>query len=207
MFEQFEPYGVVPILSVPTVETGIKACEALIAGELPIAEITFRTDAGAEAIKEVADRYPEMVIGAGTLLSPEDVKKARDNGAHFGVSPGCSRELIRSSIEEGLPFAPGVCSPSDIMCALEEGVTDLKYFPAEKSGGAKMLEALAAPFKHAGVRFCPTGGIKPSNMRQYLRLDTVPAVAGSWLGKRDRLENEEWDDITRLASEAVYTAR
>ena len=207
MFDQFEQYGVVPVISVPSAEAGINVCEALIAGGLPVAEITFRTDAAADTIKEVDQRYPEMLIGAGTLLTPDDVKKAKDSGARFGMTPGCNRDVIQCANEEGLPLAPGVASASDIMCALQEGVRDLKFFPADKCGGVPMLEALSAPFKHAGVRFCPTGGIKPCNMRNYLALDTVPVVGGSWIGKKNKIDNEDWDDITRLACEAVCTAK
>ncbi|NOY82586.1 MAG: bifunctional 4-hydroxy-2-oxoglutarate aldolase/2-dehydro-3-deoxy-phosphogluconate aldolase [Kiritimatiellaeota bacterium] len=207
MFARLSETGVVPILTVEDVQAGLRACEALLAGGLSVAEITFRTEAAAEAIASAAARFPDLLLGAGTLITPDDVRRAVDAGARFAVAPGCSRRVIEAALEFGLPLAPGVCTPSDIERALEYDLLYLKFFPGEAMGGVGTLKALAGPYGHLGVRFIPTGGVNIENMRTYLGLPHVAFVAGSWIARKDMIRVGEWGSITRSAKEALEVVR
>ena len=207
MFETLSKYKVVPVVAVDSAEEGLRLCEALQAGGLPVAEITFRTRAAEATIREASKRFPEMILGAGTVLTADQMKRAKDAGAKFAVSPGCNPTTIRAAKEVGLSFAPGVCTPSDVERALELGCRQMKFFPAEASGGVGMLKALIGPYGHLGIRFCPTGGVKASNMRDYLALREVAFVGGTWIAKKDLVKAGDWAGISRLASEAVALAR
>ena len=153
MLEKLRKHGVVPVIAVDTPEDGLRLCEALLKGGLPVAEITFRTTAAAETIKAASTHFPELILGAGTVLTTDQVKKAVDAGAKFAVAPGCNPRIIEAAQQAGLFFAPGICTPSDIERALELGCKLLKFFPAEASGGVKMLKALIGPYGHTGVQF------------------------------------------------------
>ena len=145
MFDRLRSYGVVPVVAVDSPDEGLRLCEALIAGGLPVAEITFRTAAAEATIREAAKRFPEMILGAGTILTAEQMRKAVDAGARFAVAPGCNPTTIAAARECGMPFAPGVCTPSDVERAVEMGCSLLKFFPAEATGGVAMLKALLGP--------------------------------------------------------------
>lgn len=203
MFETLEKFGVLPVIAVDTVEQGLHVCEALSAGGLPAAEITFRTDAAEKTIRAVVKEFPEMTVGAGTVLTVVDLHRAIDAGATFAVAPGCNPTVVRAAVEAGFGFAPGICTPSDVERAIELGVKDLKFFPAEAAGGVTMLKAMCAPYSHLGIRLCPTGGIKPANMMDYLSLPQVSVVGGTWLANKDDIRAGSWSKITDLAREAV----
>ncbi len=207
MFNQVANHSVVPVISAETVDDGLNVCEALLEGGLPIAEITFRTAAAADIIRSATERFPEMSIGAGTLLKVDDLEQAIQAGARFAVAPGCNLKLVQAAVERNFAFAPGVCTPTEIESALEYGIKTLKFFPAEASGGVKMLKALSAPYAHLNVTFVPTGGINVDNMCDYLRLSQVNTVAGTWLAKKDVIAAKNWGRITQLAREALERAR
>ncbi|MGY1623815.1 bifunctional 4-hydroxy-2-oxoglutarate aldolase/2-dehydro-3-deoxy-phosphogluconate aldolase [Geodermatophilus sp. SYSU D00965] len=178
--------------------------DALVAGGLPVAEVTFRTPAAADAIRAVADRG-DVLVGAGTVLTPAQVDRAVAAGARYVVSPGLSRAVVERCAEHGVPALPGVVTATEVQAALELGVTTVKFFPAGTSGGARAVAALAAPFGE--VRFVPTGGIGPADLADYLRLDAVVAVGGSWMVPRDRIAAGDLATVTRLTAEAVALVR
>ncbi len=206
MFARLAPYGVIPVLALENPDQGLHVCEALLEGGLPVAEITFRTTAAADVIRAVSRQFPALTVGAGTVLTAADLQRAMDAGARFAVAPGCNPTVVRAAVEAGFPFAPGVCTPSDIERALELGVRNLKFFPAEAAGGVKMLKALAAPYAHLKPSFCPTGGLSPENMAADLAIPQVPVVGGTWLGPKDALAKGDWKRIAALAAEAVAIA-
>lgn len=207
MFDSIVPYGVVPVVAVDSPDHGLRLCEALMAGGLPVAEITFRTKAAEATIRAAAVRFPEMILGAGTVLTADQVRCAVDAGAKFAVAPGCTPTTLLAAADAGLPFAPGVCTPSDVERAIAHGADTLKFFPAEAAGGVAMLKALIGPYGHLGLRFCPTGGITVGNMCDYLRLKEVPFVGGTWIAKKDAIAAGRWQEITDAAREAVETAK
>ena len=203
MFAQLRKYGVVPVVAVDTPDNGLRLCEALLAGGLPVAEITFRTEAAEATIRAAAGSFPEIALGAGTVLSVDQLRRAMDAGAKFAVAPGCNPAVVTAAVESGFAFAPGVCTPSDIEMALSLGVRTLKFFPAEAAGGVKMLKSLIAPYGHLGIEFCPTGGVNQDNMMSYLALPEVAFVGGTWLAKKDMIAAGEWERVTELARLAV----
>ena len=194
---------VVPVLAVDDVKTGVKLCSVLRESGLNCAEITFRTSAAAGIISEVSRLYPDMFVGAGTVLNLNDLKRAQDSGAKFAVAPGCNPKIVATAVEAGFPFLPGIANPSDIECALDLGCRALKFFPAEQLGGLKLLKALIAPYKHLGVKFMPTGGISLENMKSYLEVKEIIAVGGTWLAKPEDLKAGNWDAIKSIADGTV----
>lgn len=203
MTPNLSQYGVVPVIAVNSSDDGLWLCEALMRGGLPVAEITFRTAAAAETIRAATKRFPELILGAGTVLTPEQMQQAADAGASFAVAPGCNTRVINAALKAGILFAPGVCTPSDVERAVEAGCSLLKFFPAEASGGIKMLKALIGPYGHLGITFCPTGGIKPENLPDYLAIPQVAFAGGTWLAPKDAVKARDWKRITTLAREAV----
>jgi 2-dehydro-3-deoxyphosphogluconate aldolase/(4S)-4-hydroxy-2-oxoglutarate aldolase len=193
---------IIPVLVVNTVEEGIRICDILYRCGLPSAEITFRTSAGEGTIREALKRFPDMVAGAGTILNTEDLKRAHDAGAKFAVAPGCNPKVMKAAVELGIPFFPGVCTPSDIECAYENGASIMKFFPAEASGGISMLKALLGPFKHLGIKFIPLGGLDASNVKKYLDMKEVLAVGGSWMVKQEDVSAGKWDLVEKNINEA-----
>lgn len=181
--------------------------EALLGGGLDVMEITFRTAAAAGAIRRIAARYPTMLLGAGTLLEPDQVLRARDAGAVFGLAPGLNPRIVEAAAGCGLRFAPGVMTPGEVEQALALGCKLLKFFPAETAGGIGMLKALAGPYGHTGVRFIPTGGISAGNMGDYLKLPIVAAIGGSWMVDKALVAAGNWAEITRLTRAALAIAR
>jgi 2-dehydro-3-deoxyphosphogluconate aldolase/(4S)-4-hydroxy-2-oxoglutarate aldolase len=177
--------------------------EALLAGGLNCIEVTFRTAGAAESIANIRRALPSAVVGAGTLLTADQVKKAVDAGAQFGVSPGLSEAVSRAAHENKLPLFPGVITPTEVMAALELGWKHLKFFPAETFGGMNALKALAGPFGHTGVQFVPTGGITAATLPSYLALPQVAAIGGSWMAERKLVADKAWDKITTLTAEAM----
>ena len=165
-------------------------------------ELTLRTSAALECLKAITTEVPEMMAGAGTIIIPEQVDQVLNAGAAFAVSPGTNPVVIRRAIELGLPFAPGVLTPTDIDVAVHAGCRELKFFPAEQSGGLSMLSAIKAPYAHLGLKYIPLGGVTTANLESYLRDPDVLAVGGSWLAKKDSIDAERWDEITKAAREA-----
>ncbi len=194
---------IVPVLVLNDVESGLKMCEILVECGLPAAEITFRTQAAEAIIKEAAKRFPDLYLGAGTILNVHDLKRAFDAGAKFAVAPGFNPTVVRAAVESDFAFAPGVCTPSEVEQAHELGCKFLKFFPAEAAGGVKMLKSLIAPYKHLGIRFMPTGGVTADNVLNYLAIKEVVAVGGTWLGKSDEIAAGNWDGIRATVKKAV----
>ena len=194
--------GVVPVIAIDSVAHALPLADALLAGGLPVVEITFRTSAAAEVIRLLAKERPALIVGAGTVLTPETVKIAVDAGARFAVAPGLNPRVVQAAKELNLPFVPGIANPSDIEAGLELGCKLLKFFPAEALGGTRLLSALSAPYKHTGVRFMPTGGASPANLESYLKLDTVAAVGGTWIAKKEDMAEGKWEMIAQRCREA-----
>jgi 2-dehydro-3-deoxyphosphogluconate aldolase/(4S)-4-hydroxy-2-oxoglutarate aldolase len=178
--------------------------DALVTGGLPVAEVTFRTAAAAEAIRVIADRG-DVLVGAGTVLTPAQVDQAVAAGARYVVSPGTSRAVVERCAEHGVPALPGAVTATEVQAALELGLDTVKFFPAGTSGGAAAIKALAAPF--GGVKFVPTGGVGPSNLAEYLAVPAVVAVGGSWMVPADRIAAHDKAGLVDLVSTAVATAR
>jgi len=176
---------IVPVLVLDSLDEGLKMCDTLCANGLPAAEITFRTAVAEAVIREAAKRFPDMLIGAGTVLNTADLHRAADAGARFAVAPGFNPTVVREALKEKIDFIPGILTPGEIEQGLELGLRTFKFFPAEAAGGATMLKALIAPYRHLGVRFMPTGGVKPANVESYLAIPEVAAVGGTWLNGAD----------------------
>ncbi|HEU5036492.1 MAG TPA: bifunctional 4-hydroxy-2-oxoglutarate aldolase/2-dehydro-3-deoxy-phosphogluconate aldolase [Nocardioides sp.] len=196
---------VMPVVVASTPAEGVGIARALVAGGLPAIELTLRTDAALDAIRAIAAEVPEILVGAGTITRPGHAKLAADAGASFLVSPGTTGSLLRAMQDTGLPFLPGVATLSEVLAALESGCTDLKFFPAEASGGTAFLKAAAGPVPTA--RFCPTGGITAATAPSYLALSNVGCVGGSWLTPADAVAAGDWGRITALAAEAAALVR
>lgn len=186
---------IVPVLVLENVQFGLKMCEILVENGLPAAEITFRTAAAEEIIREAAKNFPDLYLGAGTILNTRDLDRAFDAGARFAVAPGFNPTVVKAAVSAGRPFAPGVCTPSEVEQAMELGCRFLKFFPAEAAGGVKMLKSIIAPYRHLGIRFMPTGGVTSANAADYLAIKEVAAVGGTWLGKADDIKAGNWDGI------------
>jgi 2-dehydro-3-deoxyphosphogluconate aldolase/(4S)-4-hydroxy-2-oxoglutarate aldolase len=193
---QIAQFRIVPVIAIEQVEWALPLADALIAGGLPLAEITFRTAAAAEVMTLLSRERPQLLLGAGTILTAENVKRAVECGACFGVAPGTNPEVVAAAQAAGLPFTPGVVTPSEVEQALALGCTALKFFPAEASGGVAMLKSLIGPYAHTGVRFIPTGGVTPANVESYLALPQVLAVGGTWLATKEDLGAGRWEEIS-----------
>lgn len=198
---------IVPVLVLTSGQKALRLGELLLKHGLGAAEITFRTKEAAGIIRSLSARFPELYIGAGTILNPDDLKRAFDSGARFAVAPGLNPRVVKAAVENGFPFAPGVCTPSEIEQACDLGCRFLKFFPAEAAGGISMLKAMAAPYRHLGLKFMPTGGVTSRNAPEYLAVGDVAAVGGTWLGKAADLEADEWEKIETLIAEAATIAK
>lgn len=207
MFSDLRRYRVVPVIAVDTPDQGLRLCEALIAGGLPVAEITFRTAAAEATIRAAAKRFPELILGAGTVLTVDQLERAIGAGAKFAVAPGCNPKVVTAAVGMGFPFAPGVCTPSDIESAFACGAKTMKFFPAEAAGGVDMLKALIGPYGHLGIEFCPTGGLSEANMKSYLALPQVAFIGGTWIARKEQMAAGNWDAITATARSAVAAAQ
>ena len=195
---------IIPVLVLDDAASAAALAHALVAGGLPALEVTLRTPAALDAIRAMAD-VAGGIVGAGTLLSPDDIRAAKDAGARFGVSPGATPRLIAASIEIGLPLLPGAATASDVMALWEQGYDMMKFFPAEAAGGAPALKAIGAPIPQ--VSFCPTGGITPANAPSYLALPNVICAGGSWVAPKNMIATGDWAGTTALAAAAAALAR
>ena len=201
IMKKLEKTGIVPVVVLDDAKDALPLGECLMEGGLPAAEITFRTAAAEESIRRMAKAFPEMVIGAGTVLTEEQADRAIGAGARFIVSPGFNPRVTEHVLKKGVSMTPGVCTPTEIEAALQFNLDVLKFFPAEPSGGLKMIKALAAPY--VGVRFMPTGGISAENVRDYLRYDRIVACGGSWMVSGKLVREGRFDEIRRLVKEAA----
>lgn len=199
--ERIERYGLVPVVEIGRVEQAPPLLEALAGGGLPVAEITLRTDAGLRALAAARESHPSALVGAGTVRNPSDARRAIDAGAQFVVSPGTNLAVVEMCRTAGVLALPGVCTPSEVETAVGAGVGAMKFFPAGPMGGVAFLKALAGPFGE--VRFVPTGGVNPENLRDYLRLKNVIACGGSWLVAPVLLADERFEEIESLTRAAV----
>ncbi|MBD3419734.1 MAG: bifunctional 4-hydroxy-2-oxoglutarate aldolase/2-dehydro-3-deoxy-phosphogluconate aldolase [Chitinivibrionales bacterium] len=203
LMHQLYQKRIIPVAAVNSAEEALGLCDALAAGGLTILEITLRTEGAIRAIAEAAKRYPSMLIGAGTIMSPAQVTRACEAGAQFGVSPGIDADIVAQAQAHALPFIPGVMTPAEVQRGLGMGCTLLKFFPAEAAGGTAMLKALDGPFKSTGVKFIPLGGVGPANARDYLNMSNVAAIGGSWLARPSLIEGRKWKEITAKAQQAL----
>lgn len=200
MKQLLEETGVVPVVVIENADDAVPLARALLAGGLPVIEVTFRSQAAPQAIENIAQQVPEAVIGAGTVLNAEQVRIARDSGAGFIVSPGLYPPVVEASQADKLPVYPGISTATELQSAWNIGLRTVKFFPAELAGGIAMLKALGSVFRD--VKFMPTGGVSPGNLRDYLSLPAVAACGGSWLAPADLVAAQDFGGITHLASEA-----
>jgi len=201
ILEKIGELGIVPVVKIEKAEDALPLGRALMDGDLPIAEITFRTSAAEESIKALNKELPNLLVGAGTVLTVEQVKKAVSAGAQFIVSPGFNPKVVDYCVENSIPVTPGINNPTQIEMALERGIEVVKFFPAEASGGLPLLESMSAPY--TGIKFIPTGGINLNNLSSYLSNKKVHACGGSWMVKTDLISSGNFSEITRLTKEAV----
>ncbi len=195
---------VVPVLVVENADHAVPMAKALVAGGLTALEVTLRTKSAMDVIERIANEVPEAIIGVGTVTRPEQFEQVKKVGAKFVVSPGLTPTLAQAAKDNEMPFLPGAVTASEIIMAMELGITDLKFFPAGTSGGPSALKGFSSVF--SDIRFCPTGGVKPDNMHEYLSLPNVVTVGGTWLVTSDLLEKGDWAGITQLASDAKAKA-
>ena len=201
VLEKIQKIGIVPVVVLNDAKDAEPLAKALCNGGLPCAEVTFRTDAAEESIRIMSEKYPEMLVGAGTVLTTEQVDRAVAAGAKFIVSPGLNPKIVKYCVEKNILITPGICTPSEAEQAIENGLEVVKFFPAEPAGGLKMIKAMAAPY--TGLKFMPTGGINATNVREYLAYDKILACGGSWMVKGSLVEAGEFGKIEAMTKEAV----
>ena len=199
--EQFYDFAVVPVVVLEDAKDAVPLADALVKGGLPCAEVTFRTAAAEESIRLMCEKYPEMLVGAGTVLTKEQVDRAVAAGAKFIVSPGFDAEIVDYCLEKEIPVLPGCITPSEVAQAVKRGLKTVKFFPAEQAGGLPMIKAMAAPYTM--VKFMPTGGISAKNLKDYLGFDKIICCGGSWMVKGDMIAAGEFDKIKEMTAEAV----
>ena len=203
ILEEISNIGVVPVVAIDHKDDAAPLADALTKGGLPCAEVTFRTPAAEESIRIMADQFPDMLLGAGTVLTTEQADRAIAAGAKFIVSPGFNPKVVSHCIEKNIPITPGISSPSDMEQAIEMGLDAVKFFPAVPSGGLSMIKALAAPY-HT-MRFMPTGGVTPQNLTEFLDYPKILACGGTWMVKPELLATGNFEEITRLTRQTVRT--
>ena len=204
MEAKIEALGVVPVVVLQDAKDAVPLAKALCQGGLPCAEVTFRTAAAAESIRKMTQEFPEMLVGAGTVLTVKQVDEAVAAGAKFIVSPGFDPEIVDYCLDKKIPVFPGCITPSEVAQAVKRGLRVVKFFPAEQAGGVAMIKAMAAPYTM--MKFMPTGGISAKNLKDYLSFDKILCCGGSWMVKGDMIRNGEFDKIKELTKEAVELA-
>lgn len=205
IIKQIGKIGIVPVVVLDSPDQSLDLAHALIEGGLPCAEVTFRTAAAEESIKRIVREYPQMLVGAGTVLTTQQVDRAVAAGARFIVSPGLNPKVVRYCLDRNIPVCPGTQTPSEMEQAIELGLDVVKFFPAEASGGLKMIKAVAAPYTM--LKFMPTGGINAENVREYLKYDRILACGGSWMVKKDLIAAGEFGKIESMVREAAGIVR
>lgn len=199
--EVFASGPVVPVLVIENVEDAVPIANALMAGGIKVLEVTLRTPAAIDVIREIATHCPDAIVGAGTVTNATQLKQVTDAGAKFAISPGLTEELLEAGNDGSIALIPGIASISELMLGLDKGYSHFKFFPAEASGGVQSLKSIGGPFPN--VRFCPTGGINPGNYKDYLALSNVMCCGGSWLCPDAVVKEKRWEEITRLAKAAT----
>lgn len=197
--------GIIPVVVLNKVSDAVLLAQSLINGGLPCAEVTFRTDAAQESISAISKAFPQMFVGAGTVLTTEQVDRAVDSGAKFIVSPGFNPKVVEYCIKKGYPITPGIMTPTELEMALDFGLDVVKFFPAENAGGLKMIKAMAAPYTK--MKFMPTGGINTSNVRDYLSYEKILACGGSWMVKGELINSGNFAEIEKLTKEAAQIVK
>lgn len=197
--------GIVPVVVLNEVKDAVPLVQSLINGGLPCAEVTFRTDAAQQSIAEISKNFPQMFVGAGTVLTTEQVDRAVDAGAKFIVSPGFNPKVVEYCLKKEYPITPGIMTPTELEMALGFGLDVVKFFPAENAGGLKMIKAMAAPYTM--MKFMPTGGINPENVREYLQCDKILACGGSWMVKGDLIKSGNFSEIEKLTKQAAQIVK
>lgn len=205
ILRQIGSTGIVPVVVLNNAADAVPLAESLVSGGLPCAEVTFRTDAAEESIRAIAKNFPQMLVGAGTVLTTGQVDRALDAGAKFIVSPGLNPKVVEHCMKKGVPITPGIMTPTELEVALGFGLDVVKFFPAENAGGLKMIKAMSAPYTM--MRFMPTGGITAANVREYLACDKILACGGSWMVKSDLVSAGNFAEIERLSREASAIVR
>ena len=205
LLKQIECMGILPVIKLNDAKDAVPLAKALCEGGLPCAEVTFRTDAAKESIAEMTKAYPEMLVGAGTVLNTDQVDAAVEAGAKFIVSPGLNPDTVEYCVKKGIPILPGCSSPSDIEQAIKYGLNVVKFFPAEQNGGVAKLKALAGPYKT--LKWMPTGGVNEKNLLDYLSFNKIICCGGSWMVKADLIKNGEFEKICNLTKEAKKLAK
>jgi 2-dehydro-3-deoxyphosphogluconate aldolase/(4S)-4-hydroxy-2-oxoglutarate aldolase len=205
VLEQFGKIGIIPVVVLDDAKDAEPLGQALMEGGLPCAEVTFRTAAAEESIRIMAEKFPDMLVGAGTVLTTEQVDRAVAAGAKFIVSPGINPKVVDYCVRKNIPITPGTCNPSNVETALEFGLDVVKFFPAEPAGGLKYIKAIAAPY--VGMKFMPTGGINAENVKEYLKYDRILACGGSWMVKGDLIKAGNFDKIRELTAEAAQIVK
>ncbi|MBV8766964.1 MAG: bifunctional 4-hydroxy-2-oxoglutarate aldolase/2-dehydro-3-deoxy-phosphogluconate aldolase [Hyphomicrobiales bacterium] len=206
-FRTIAAIGIVPVISIESAEDALALADSLLEGGLPVAEITFRTRSAARVLEKLSAERPEILVGAGTVLDLASLEAARKSGARFALAPGFDAAMVNAALKLALPFVPGVMTPSDISAAVAQGVRIMKFFPAGIAGGPKALEAIAAPFAHLGLSFIPTGGVSVDNLGDWLKLESVMAVGGTWIARSDEIREGRFAEIARNARAAVEKAK
>ena len=201
MMQQLKKIGIIPVVVLNDVKDALPLAERLMKGGLPCAEVTFRTAAAEESIRQISKAFPDMIVGAGTVLTTEQADRAIDAGSKFVVSPGFNPKVTEYVLKKGVPMTPGVCTPTEIEAAMSLGLDVLKFFPAEPSGGLKMIKAVAAAY--VNLQFMPTGGINADNVRDYLKYDRIVACGGSWMVNGKLISEGKFDEIEDLVREAA----
>jgi len=207
VLDRIKRMRIVPVVALDREDLAEPLAETLLKAGLDVMEITFRTAAAAAAILKITTRFKEMLVGAGTVLDPDQVRKAVEAGVRFAVAPGLNESVVIAAREAGIEMVPGVMTPSEVDKAIRLACRTLKFFPAEAAGGVAMLKALEGPYGHTGVRFIPTGGINPGNMGSYLQCPSVIAVGGSWMVEKKLVAARDWVQIEQLARAALAAAR
>ena len=207
MIETLRKAGIVPVIVIEDETKAVPLARALVKGGLPVLEVTFRTQAAAAAIRAIRAEVPEAIVGAGTLLTPQMVKDAKEAGAVFGVAPGFDPVVVNAAKELGLMMIPGIATASELSQALTAGLKLVKFFPAEAAGGVKMIKNLLGAFRFTGVQFMPTGGVKLANVGEYLAVPEIVCCGGTWLVPKETLAGNDWATIEQLAAEAAGVVR
>lgn len=197
-------HSVIPVITLDRVEDSVPLAQALVAGGLKVLEVTLRTEAAVEGIREIVKHVPDAIVGTGTVCNEQQIKLSEDLGCQFMISPGATDKLLEAGAQSSVPFLPGIASVSELMRGMEYGHRDFKFFPAEAAGGTSVLKAFSGPF--GDIRFCPTGGIGLHNVVEYLALPNVLCVGGSWIAQTNLIRQQAWSEIETLARDAVELA-
>ena len=207
LLERLRACRVVATCSVENPEHAVPLAQALVKGGITAVELTLRTPAAMEAIRRVCAEVPDMLVGVGTILTPDQILAVKAARVAFGVAPGMNPKVIQSAAAAGLPFAPGICTPSELEAAMEHGCRLVKFFPAEASGGLEFLKSMAAPYRHLGIQYFPLGGLTAGNMAAYLKEDNVPCIGGSWIVKKELVDKSDWAGIAASAAATMDQLR